>query len=114
MHHCNAACEIWTTSNKLQNFKHAKYKPVMALHKELSIETRVVNWAPLFGSGRARTWFLKNCRALIRREAGAKPRFSVRDTIFAMAGIKQREHIHGLFFVYLSLSAKKLRMQRTG
>ena len=35
----------------------------------------------------------ENCRALIGSEAATKSRFSVRDRVFANAGIKQRKHL---------------------
>ena len=42
-----------------------------------------------FGPGRN----LKNCRASIGSDAGAKSKFSVSDRVFVIAGIKQREHL---------------------
>ena len=47
-------------------------------------------------SGRARAWILKHCRASIRPDAGAKPRFSVSYRVFAIAGIKQGNHLVAL------------------
>ena len=44
-------------------------------------------------SGRVWSWILKNCRASIGPDAGKKLRFSVNDRVFAIAGIKQREHL---------------------
>ena len=44
-------------------------------------------------SGRAPAWILKNFRASIELDAGAKLRFSVSDRAFVIAGIKQREHL---------------------
>ena len=44
-------------------------------------------------SGSGRDEILKNCRASIEPDAGAKSRFSVSYRVFTMAGIKQREHL---------------------
>ena len=73
--------------------------PALEAFKLLSFETlevvhiRIVNQARAFrigsGSGRARGWILKNCRAAIGPDAGAKSRFSVIDRVFAFAGIKR-------------------------
>ena len=61
------------------------------------LDIRVVNRARTFrvrsSSGRARAWILKNCLASILPDARAKSRFSVSDKIFAINGIKQREHL---------------------
>ena len=74
----------------------------MCLTTELTI---VVNRARafrvgfgLFGSGsgfsgRVPAWILKNCRASIGPVAGAKSRFSVSDRVFAIDGVKQKEHL---------------------
>ena len=42
---------------------------------------------------RGRAWIWKKCRASIGPDAGAKLRFSVSNRVFAIAGIKQREHL---------------------
>ena len=42
----------------------------------------------LFGSGQYRAWILKNCRASIGLDAGAKSRFSMSDRIFSIDEIK--------------------------
>ena len=44
-------------------------------------------------SGRVCAKILKNFRASIGPDAGAKSRFSVNDRAFEIAGIKQREHV---------------------
>ena len=47
------------------------------LHYCFAVYSRVVN--------RDRVWILKNCRASIGSDAGAKSRFSVSDRVFAIA-----------------------------
>ena len=44
-------------------------------------------------SGQVRLWILKNCRASIGSDAKAKSRYLVSDRVFAMDGMKQREHL---------------------
>ena len=57
----------------------------------------VVNWARAFrigsGSSLVRAWILKNFRASIGPDPGAKSKFSVSDRVFIIAAIKQREHL---------------------
>ena len=60
--------------------------------------SKVVNWARAFqvgfepGLGPAWAWILKSCRASIEPDARAKSRFSASDRVFAIVGVKQREH----------------------
>ena len=58
-----------------------------------STAAEVVNRTRAF-SDRVRIWILKNCRASIGSDAGAKSRFSMSDRVFAIAGIKLREHLN--------------------
>ena len=44
-------------------------------------------------TARVRAWNLKNCRASIGPDTEVKSRFSVSDSVFAIAGIKQKEHL---------------------
>ena len=73
--------------------KDAGSKLTYILKKLYASELFIGLW--LFGSssGWARDWILKNCRTSIGPYAGAKLNISVSDTVFAIAGIKQKEHV---------------------
>ena len=58
-----------------------KDMPTKLVSTESSIVLRLVGSS----SGRARIWILKNCRASMGPDAGAKLRFAVSDRVFAIA-----------------------------
>ena len=62
-----------------------------------SIAAGVVNYAW--------AWILKNCRASIEPDAGAKSRVLMSTRVFAITGIKQREHVNCRIYPELGSNA---------
>ena len=61
--------------------------------RQKSCRIIVVNRVRAFRVGSGSGLNLENLSGFNRADAGVKWRFSVSDSVFAMAGIKQREHL---------------------
>ena len=90
----NTRTTFFKTKFKIES----KFNVLFQIGKTSSaVHSRVINRAGAFGVrlglGRTRIWILKNYRASIGPDVGAKSRFSVSDRIFAIAGIKPRKHL---------------------